>query len=219
MKSESLKESPELPRVTLHHLSKQERKKLRADSPLQYTLHTLGIPHFRRGSIERYMEDRIDELHHPRPIMVMERQFDGRFLLAGGILALLIIPLNFIFPSLDETRTCGYALVAIFLVVLSGIRRKMEVQHWPLRRPYAHWSTCSLEVYRGYCKYDMQKQYSPVPESILATVEVIKAELPDAEFNVHYLLDDPILEIIHYPKHGRSSTEYIAVWDEKGFVY
>lgn len=195
-------------------LTRAERRKLRKQSSLAHALHVAGIPTLNRESVERYKAERLEEYHRPKakPMEIPDESYDP--LLAFSVGASLVFACSLLLAAFAESmvtiigNTAGLVFSNGLTKSIMGRPRVRTVMRTPLARIAAAWRTMPLEQY--------VLEQGPIPKVEREKTQELQARLPEVEAVVHYLYEDPFIEVV-LEKNNRRESAFIGFWDEKGF--
>lgn len=199
-------------------LSKADRNELRLQSPLDHALYVAGIGPFDTTSVKAYMDRKIDALKNPPLIPYAYHELRVNLMMWGfTCLSLSVLFLNHSMLTGSFFPANLWAILSLISLVMMMIGMKGQTITIMTRqkpRLDACWECASVERYQEYG--------NKIPGEVLDTIKEVQVRLPQAELKVHYLYEDPFIEVIHRSPNspdGQIESRFIAFWNEEGFVY
>ncbi len=209
-------------------LTRSERQELKVSGPLDYELQRLGIQPFNTESVYKYMAQKVDALKNPKPGIaygsadhLMASTLEGLSFM-GFLFSFILFSFAMKLINHAGLITCVAILILIISMMFAKLERtlekKMEIAVVS-PRPNAEWRTIPLADYLLSGRQTLFYSHTtPVPPEVMRMAERV-ASIPHTELVVHYLYNDPFLEVRYLPPKGASSSRMIALWDEEGFVH
>jgi|GEM_PF-2865691 len=196
-------------RVRQKRLTRAQRKKEREQAPIDHKLRRIGIAPFKTSSVHKYMSDRVASLRNP-PVLWMDEYTPNSTLICLGLLFGVLAGVMGIVTTIPIALAFAAGGILCWVFGWRGNRRMVDCT--PRSRPTAEWRKMPFDSY-------VAAYGSTIPPKIMKTAGQIKREIPHTSLNVHYLYEDPFLEVLYYPPHGQSASRFVEFWNEDGFVH
>ncbi|MEK9200999.1 MAG: hypothetical protein AAB909_03440 [Patescibacteria group bacterium] len=188
-------------------LSRVGRKKLKVQSPLDFTLEKAGIRPLNTKAVKDYMASMVDKLRNP-PVPPSWIASLKAFVKTACLITIVASAIQWNLVALA---------IGIAALVIIPIINEIRDRCFPHPRHHACWRSYDLNTYVSLSR--CKKDHPHIPDEIKTRMEIIKSRLPGTEFAIHWLDIDPIVEAMYFnPQNGTMQRCYIGVWNEEGLI-